>query len=155
MNTRKLNDVKVSSIPLLQVGDGKFKGCDLFSEQYPNIFLLAKKKSGKTSTIFNILKNSVTKNTQVIIFSSTLNKDLNMLYIINWLEEKKIPTAAFMNIWDGKTNLLRLAAILNESKIPSIIKAKTKKILEEPKLYLLVDDCLQEKEICKKNRRHF
>jgi len=56
--------------------NSEIKGFDYFSEPYSNIFLLAKKKSGKTTLIYNILKNCGLKNyTKVIIICSTVNKD--------------------------------------------------------------------------------
>jgi hypothetical protein len=56
--------------------NNEIKGYDYFSEPYSNIFLLAKKKSGKTTLIYNILKNCGLKNyTKVIIICSTVNKD--------------------------------------------------------------------------------
>ena len=86
---KKINDVKVLPIPIKGAGGKKFPGYKIFSEnKYPNIFLLAKKNSGKTSTIFTIIKQYLEKkkNRKVIIFSSTVNKDNNWIYITKWLK---------------------------------------------------------------------
>ena len=46
-------------------------------------------------TIFTILKQRLTKNTDVIIFSSTVHKDKNMIHIVKYLKKKKIPISIF------------------------------------------------------------
>jgi hypothetical protein len=80
MNTLKIksiNDIKISKVKLNENDkSNEIKGYDYFTEPYSNIFLLAKKKSGKTTLIYNILKNCGLKNyTKVIIICSTVNKD--------------------------------------------------------------------------------
>lgn len=79
MSTIKLktiNDAKISKVKTVDIKNVEIKGYDYFSEPYANIFLLAKKKSGKTTLIYNILKNCGLKNyTKIIIICSTVNKD--------------------------------------------------------------------------------
>jgi len=79
MNTLKLksiNDIKISKVKTDENKVDKIIGYNYFTELYSNIFLLAKKKSGKTTLIYNILKNTGLKNkTKVIIICSTINKD--------------------------------------------------------------------------------
>jgi hypothetical protein len=57
----KINNEKISAISAPLIDKSKIKGSELFEELYRNIFLLAKKKSSKTSTIFKIYKNIVIK----------------------------------------------------------------------------------------------
>ena len=63
------------------VEDKDAKGGDVFS-LYSNIFLCAKKKSGKTSTVYKILKMCCNSKTNIIIFASTVNKDENWKKIV-------------------------------------------------------------------------
>lgn len=104
----KINNQKVCPIKTNCVDPDKIKGFELFPELYSNIFLLAKKKSGKTSTIFTILKKCCTKLTTVYIFASTVNKDPNWLHIIEWLEKKGINVICNTSIMDGNKNNLDL-----------------------------------------------
>ena len=75
MDLKKINNIKVKVIPQEKEEDlSRWKGSKIFNVRYPNVFLLAKKNSSKTCTIFTILKQTLTKNTEVIIFSSTVIK---------------------------------------------------------------------------------
>lgn len=88
---KKINGVVVKSVPILHKEDKRpIKGFDLFPEIYANVFLCAKKKSGKTSSIYTILKECAGKDTKVIAFVSTLNKDANWKTIRAWCDLNKI-----------------------------------------------------------------
>jgi hypothetical protein len=65
---QKINHEKVSAISAPIIDKSKIKGSELFEKLYRYIFLLAKKKSGKTSTIFLILQKYSNKNTKLIFF---------------------------------------------------------------------------------------
>lgn len=65
----------------------KAKGNDWFSEPYCNIFLLAKKKSGKTVTIENILRRTAGDNTTFIFIVPTINKDQTWIEICKYWED--------------------------------------------------------------------
>jgi hypothetical protein len=79
---KTINDAKISKVKTVDVKNVEIKGYDYFTEPYANIFLLAKKKSGKTTLIYNILKNcGLKKYTKVIIICSTVNKDATYIKI--------------------------------------------------------------------------
>ena len=63
-------------------------GYKLFPEPYSNIFLSAKKNSGKTWTIFHILKKCMGKDTKLVIFCSTVYNDDAYRYITKYFEKK-------------------------------------------------------------------
>lgn len=89
----RINNVVVKPIPASLIGAGdtrKVKGYDLFPEPYCNIFIVAKKKSGKTTTIFEIVRKCTNKNSNVIVFCSTLNKDRSYKAIKKYCKEKGI-----------------------------------------------------------------
>jgi hypothetical protein len=100
LSLRKINHEKVSAIPAPMIDKSKIKGSELFEELYRNIFLLAKKKSGKTSTIFKILQKCSNKNTKLIIFSSTVYKDNNWLSIVKYFAEKNFHVETYTSIFD-------------------------------------------------------
>ena len=86
---KKINNVQVKKVQLHEVEDSRpVKGSALFDEIYANIFLCAKKKSGKTSTIYKIVKECMGKKTKVIAFVSTLHKDKTWKAIRKYVEGK-------------------------------------------------------------------
>ena len=103
MDLKKISNIKVKAIPQEKEKDiSKWRGSKIFNVHYPNIFLLEKKNSGKTCTIFTILKQTLTKNTEVIIFSSTVHKDKNMIHIVKYLKKKKIPVLTFTSLYEDR-----------------------------------------------------
>lgn len=58
MYLRKINNSKVSEIPMFggKMDTRPVRGSELINELYPNIFFLGKKKSGKTTSAFHMLK---------------------------------------------------------------------------------------------------
>lgn len=103
---RKVNNAVVRPIPLEQVPPENIKGYELFDKVFANIFLLAKKRSGKTSTIFRILKSCVGKQSTLFIFASTIHIDDNWKHILKWLDSKSLDYLTFTSIKEGKVNHL-------------------------------------------------
>ncbi len=126
---RKINKEKVDPIPVTAVDKNKIKGYDIIPSLYCNIFICARKKSGKTNTLFKILKECSDKDTEIHIFSSTAYNDENMIYIREYFEKKKYNINFYTEIKDGK-----------EDYLDSIMKNKkdNKEEVEEPVQYLCV-----------------
>jgi len=62
LTTTKINGVKhVKPIELPKILVENIPGHELFSESYPNVGIIAKKRSGKTSVLHHILRNCVKK----------------------------------------------------------------------------------------------
>lgn len=91
ITTKKINNVKVKKVLLPTVDSESIKGFDMIPDLYANVFLCAKKKSGKTTVLFNILKKCIDKNTKVYFFVSTFDRDATYQKIREWLEDKEIP----------------------------------------------------------------
>jgi hypothetical protein len=89
IKTRKINDFKISKIKLPTLSEKKIRGGDLLPI-YSNTFICAKKNSGKTTVIFNILKKCVDKDTIVDLFVSTIEKDRSWLQIVDYLKNKGV-----------------------------------------------------------------
>lgn len=98
---------QIELIPRKGRGRKPAKGADYFAEPYPNILLLARKKSGKTTIIYNIIKNCAGPDTEIIIFCPTWRKDDSYRHIIKYMNKKKIAHQEFTNLYDGKNNILR------------------------------------------------
>lgn len=84
---RKINNVQVSPVFIAEPAKDKIKGYDCVPFKKFNTFLCAKKASGKTNVIFEILKQKAGKNTSIIVFSSSFYND-NMWRIIEDYFEK-------------------------------------------------------------------
>jgi len=103
---KKINNEVVRPIPVVKHKPDAIKGYDLFPEVYCNIFICAKKKSGKTNVIFKIVKGSTDKNTKIIIFSSTAYKDPNMIKITEWLEDRNYQYDIFTDLEDYLSSIV-------------------------------------------------
>ena len=74
---KQINKHRVKPIPIPSDLDKRpIKGYDICPEIYSNIFLTAKKKSGKTSALFKIMKECCDKKTIIVVFCSTFTTGL-------------------------------------------------------------------------------
>lgn len=105
---QKINDFIV--VPPKPKGGKRQKalGYKLFEEPYPNIFLCAQKKSGKTSVIANILEQCAGPETHVYVFCSTVNKDSTWTdHIFPMLDKKEISYEKHEHFIEDGRNLIR------------------------------------------------
>lgn len=119
--TTKVNNKVVKAIP---IDDSKkdrrpVKGVDVCSEVYANIALIAKKKKGKTSIIYKLIQECAGRDTNVIAFVSTLNKDAQWTVIKEYCEKKGIPFVGYTSLYnEEKVDMLAaLVAHLQEEEI--------------------------------------
>lgn len=139
---KKINNEKIKPIKNIQTLEPKkIKGHCMFPSLYSNIFILAKKNSGKTTTIYNILKKGVNKKTIVYFFVSTIYKDQSYKEILDMLDKKNVKHFEYTNISEGKEN--NLEQIINELQTPEIEEQKE----EKPKIkYIYCGDSSDEEE---------
>ena len=116
---KQINSEKVRPIPVQKIDNSKIKGCALFPEIYSNIFLVARKKSGKTSVIWKILKSCAGRDTKIIIFASTLYKDPNLIHIVNYFENKGNEVETYTSLKDDEGNNI-LSEVLDRLKLEDI-----------------------------------
>jgi len=138
IHLKKINDVIVKPIPIKKIEKDNIKGYDMFNEIYCNVFICAKKKSGKTSTIFQIIKDCSNKDTTVIIFSSTVYKDKNMIGICDWLEKKEMNFEIFTEINDYLKTLLDEIENNNDDEIENQDENQNE-IEEKPKVISFIE----------------
>lgn len=104
---QKINNVVVKPVQFGGSQDNRpIRGADLFPELYANILLLAKKKSGKTQVINKIVRSCAGRDTRVVIFSSTINKDKTYQAIRKWCKTNGVSFTGFPDIMEGKVNIL-------------------------------------------------
>ena len=109
ISLKQINKQKVKAIPIPDEDLRLIKGCDLCPELYANIFLCAKKKSGKTSAIFKIMKGCTIKKTIIYIFCSTIYKDRNWIEIRKHFQNKGMEINVFTSLYeDGEDQLQKL-----------------------------------------------
>lgn len=123
----QINKQIVKAIPLPEEDNRPIRGFDICEEVYANIFFCAKKKSGKTSALFKLVKECAGKDTVIIAFCSTLFKDKNWIAIRKYFEKKKRDFRGYTSIYeDGEDQLDKLINELSE-------EAREKEIEEENK----------------------
>ena len=107
LKTKKVNDFKISKIKLPKISQKKIRGGDLLPI-YSNVFLCAKKNSGKTTTIFNILKKCADKETVLDLFVSTIEKDRSWIQIVKYFQNKGcVVNSNISTIGDNGEDLIR------------------------------------------------
>lgn len=120
----RINNIQVKPV----IADGgepdasKIKGYDFIPMLYSNIFLCAKKKSGKTNLLYTMLDQFVTKDCEVFIFCSSVYKDKTYDEIIKMLNKKKVVHELYTSFIDHETG---------ESLVTEIIQDEDIKIQEE------------------------
>ena len=116
LKTTKINNIKVLPVITNKREPDKIGGYNFFPEPYCNIAILGKKHSGKSSTLFNILKACANKNTHIWLFASTIHRDDTYKEIIKMLEDKKCQVSTFIHFVDEGGNILD--EIIEELKNP-------------------------------------
>ena len=132
---KQINDVTIKPLPMIGGGDTRpVKGSELFPELYANIFLCAKKNSGKSSVVSRIIDECSGRDTKILAFVSTIFKDNAWLQIAALCEKRKLYFEPHTSLKEEGVDLLEM--FLKEQAVPPEPKEeKTKK----PKNVLLVD----------------
>jgi hypothetical protein len=111
---KKINEVTIKPLKIPRINLCDIKGKDYFENLYPNVLLLARKNSGKTTVLFHILKNCTNRKTKVFIFCSTVYKDASYDEILKMLAKKNVDVEVFTEIQEGKVD--HLTEIVNKLK---------------------------------------
>jgi hypothetical protein len=105
IKVKRINKEAVKPVKFVDEVDDKrpVKGADIFPEIYANIFLCARKKSGKSCVIYHTIQQCATVETRVIAFSSTLKRDPTWRAIEQLCEKMKIQFDGFTSIKDPES----------------------------------------------------
>ena len=144
LSLKQINDKLVKKIYIPDDDTRPVKGYDICQEVYSNIFLCARKKSGKTCALFKIIKECAVKDTVIIVFCSTIYKDKNWIQIRKYFEKKGMDIRVYTSIYeDGEDQLSTLIHDLSaEAKEKEEIKDEDE-TQEEPSSADRCDDILQ------------
>ncbi|MDR3543384.1 MAG: hypothetical protein P4L69_20845 [Desulfosporosinus sp.] len=101
IKTTRINNVQVKTVTARKAKDERpAKGSKLFEELSCNIFLCAKKFSGKTVSEYNIIKNCASKETKIIAYCATIHNDDTWIAIQDYCKEKGIEFEGHTSIFD-------------------------------------------------------
>ncbi len=134
-----LNNISIK--PLVNANsldESKVKGGKMFSDPYNVTYLCARRKSGKTSVIAEILKKCSDKKTTFWFFVPTSRVDESWKSIISSMEDRGNTVNVFDSIMEGKTNLLdEIVADLSAGDEPTKkdekpVKAPVKMLFDIP-----------------------
>ncbi len=116
MQTKQINNIHIAPVVHLAIKEEEIRGYDYFTNLYANIDVCAKRKSGKSTLIYNILNNCTGRRTNVVFFCSTINRDDTYKRILEMLEKQKIKTVCYDHFIQEKENILNtILRELNEA----------------------------------------
>jgi hypothetical protein len=107
---------KIKPYKLIVPEEGKHQGANMYP-LYRNLFICARKKSGKTHLLGRILENMSNKMTNVYIFCPTVEIDPTYKHIIESLEKKKVNVVTFKDIVEEGVNNLQMVMQLMREEI--------------------------------------
>jgi hypothetical protein len=157
--TKRINNVKVKKVKLDSDDDTRpVRGADLFPEVYANVFLCARKKSGKTCTIAKIIKECAGKRTKIIAFVSTIDKDATWKAIRKSCKDKGIDFEAHTSLKEDGIDLLdelveKLASEAKQIAEEESLDERVKK-LERKLCPLLMDGDEEEEEQVERKEKY-
>lgn len=111
----KLHNDVPKPIKNMKIDTRPVKGSHLIPECNSAIFLVAKRKSGKTTALFKLIKSCIGKDTIVIIFCANLYRDKSYGAIRKWLKDHNVEWLGYTGIVeDGVNKLDELNEMLKE-----------------------------------------
>lgn len=165
---QKINDIKIDVLKTKQ--DKKINlHQNMFHDYYPNILISARKNSGKSNLIYNIIKNIVVPKrlNKIFFFCKTFENDMTYQAMAEKLDKYNIEYQVFDDIKCVDENTGKLKYILNDvmNEMKQGVendKERFKKTKYSYPLYIIVfddfSDCLREKKIIEnyiKRNRHY
>jgi len=127
-----INNIKITPLITHSTNPDDVLGGQMFLDPYSNVAIISKKKSGKTTLLYHILKKVCRKGTNVLIFSPTQNKDETYKFIKEALDKKVCNISSYSNFVEDGENIINdlLNELGKEEEIEEEIKPK-KPTLEE------------------------
>lgn len=116
--TKKINNLNVKAAPKWGGIDPRPpRGQQLFDDPFSNCYLSAKKKSGKTSNLFFILRKIMGPKTKLIVYCSTVHKDASWRFIIKYFKAKGIDVEVHTSLKENGIDLLEAQVKKLENEI--------------------------------------
>ena len=153
MQLNQLNEIEIKPVKVPKQKKKDILGYDMFPVQYSNIFITARKNSGKSNLVYRIVENCTNRYTKVLIFAATVNKDPVYKKLIKMLTKRNIDTVASTDfIVDGIDMLAEFMANKTEKPdekpqvkleldlFPEPPVKKSKKKAIDPNYLVILDD---------------
>ena len=153
IKVKRLNDFKVQKLKLPNVNKEKWIGRKLFKEPFCNINIVARKMSGKTNLIYNILKKCSNKHTEIHIFCSTCLKDRSWIEIIKYLENRGNVVHKHTSIFEDGDNLIERFMLENNIDEEEDEEDEIVHVIEEKKYVPSYVDFEEEEVVVKKPKK--
>jgi len=154
--TKEINKISIKPVVHLALESHQILGYDYFPTLYSNIYICSRRRSGKTTLIYNILKHCVNKRTNVVFFCSTIHRDTTYKLILEMLEKRGINVMTYDHFLNGKENILTgIIEELNndlEAKEQEKIKKDEDNLDPKPKMELFPKEELKERKPRKPKR---
>jgi hypothetical protein len=155
IRVKRINKENVQPVAFINDVEDKrpVKGRDIFPEIYANIFLCARKKSGKSCVIYHTIKQCATTETRVIAFVSSLKRDKTWPAIEELYNQMKVNFTAFTSIYDSETKEDILDSIVKELEATSEVEetAEEEEVPRPASALIMQDD--EEPRTQKKKKR--
>lgn len=139
---KRVNTEVVKPIKYIKLDDDEKKpilGASLFPEIYANIFICAKKKTGKTTIINHIINKCTNSQTNIFVFASTFYKDKSFRTMESFCKKHKIALTAYTSLKDDDGNDI-LESIIERLKLEAKeIETKPEKVEKKKNPILLLD----------------
>jgi KaiC/GvpD/RAD55 family RecA-like ATPase len=107
-----INNIKITPLITHSTNPDDVLGGQMFLDPYSNVAIISKKKSGKTTLLYHILKKVCRKGANVLIFSPTQNKDDTYKFIKEALDKKGCNVSSYSNFVEDGENIIN--DLLNE-----------------------------------------
>ncbi len=147
---KQISDVIIKPIPMIGGGDNRpVRGAKLFPELYANIFLCAKKNSGKSSVIYNIINECSGRDTKILAFVSTVFKDNAWLQVAALCKKRGLYFEPHISLKDEGVDHLEL--FLKDQAQPEETEEEDEK--DKKKNLLLLDSDDEEEDKPKKKEK--
>ena len=152
MQTKKIHNKTVKTIPIGPEGKDirPVRGSDYIETCFANVMLVAKKNSGKTTVIYNLLKACAGPKTTIVAFVATLNKDPSWASIKKHFEDRGIAFIGHTSLKEDGTDLLK--DLVQELENPDE-KKDTDEVKSEEATTMLSFDATKSSELVKKKER--
>lgn len=133
----KINNIKIKPVVCIDTGTEKIKGHKLFNLKNWICYISARKKSGKSSLISNIIDKTTSKKTTIWLFCSTYKIDKTWIEVIKTLRANGYIVNCFETIFEGtgKKSVNNLEVVLDDlAQGDTEGEGKKIKVEEEPEL---------------------
>ena len=151
IKSKKINDIKIKKVRLPKLDEKKIRGSSLLP-LYSNTFICAKKASGKTTVIYNILKKCADSDTILHLFVSTISKDRSYISLVKHFQNKGLTVHSHTStVGENGQDLIR--AIIDEPAEVSESESDNEESSEEDLHYIAIDSNEEPEENLKKKKR--